>query len=59
MSKVWPWLGGIVVGIAIVALLVGVRETRQAYWIARGAVVHHALVSSHPVNRPIQRSPGR
>jgi len=59
MSKVWPWAGGIVVGLCIMGLLVYGRAERRSYWIARGAVVHRAQVTPHPLDRLMQRSPGR
>ena len=59
MSKAWSWVGGIVVGLCIVGLLVSMRSDRQAYWFARGAVVHRAQVTPHPIDRLTQRSPGR
>ena len=42
MSKVWPWVGGIVVGLCIIGLLAYGRAERRSYWIARGVVIHHA-----------------
>ena len=59
MSKVWPWVGGIVVGLCIVGLLVSGRADRQTYWIARGAVMRQVQATPHPVDRLMQRSPGR
>ena len=38
MRKVWPWILGIIVGVIIVALLLGLRASQQAYRVARGEV---------------------
>ncbi len=35
MSKVWPWVGGIVIGVCIIGLLAYGRAERRSYWIAR------------------------
>jgi methyl-accepting chemotaxis protein len=38
MKKVWPWIAGIVVGLAIVGLLLYGGGERRAYRTARGAI---------------------
>jgi hypothetical protein len=59
MSKVWPWVGGIVVGLCIIGLLVYGRSDRRAYWAARTVTVFHADVTPRPIDRLMERSPGR
>ena len=44
MKKVWPWIVGILAGLAILALLFFGSSERQAYWAARQAV--HARVDT-------------
>jgi cob(I)alamin adenosyltransferase len=44
MKKAWPWIVGVVVGLAILALLFFGSSERQAYWAARQAV--HARVDA-------------
>ena len=39
MKTVWSWIIGIGVGLVILLMLVFDRSDRQAYWIARGAVI--------------------
>jgi hypothetical protein len=59
MSKVWPWVGGIVAGLCIIGLLAYGRAERRAYWIARGAIMRQVQVTPHPIDRLMYRSPGR
>jgi len=59
MNKVWAWVFSVVVGLFIVGLLVGVRAERRAYWYAKGALVRQVQAAPHPIDRLMQRSPGR
>ena len=59
MSKVWPWVGGIVIGLCIIGLLAYGRAERRSYWIARGAVIHRAQMTPQPIDRLTRRSLGR
>ena len=59
VSKVWAWVCGIAIALCILGLPAYGRAERRSYWIARGAVVHHAQVTPHPIDRLMQRSPGR
>jgi hypothetical protein len=38
MSKAWPWIAGIIVGLLLVGLMFAASSNRQAYWVARGSV---------------------
>jgi hypothetical protein len=59
MSKVSAWIFGIAIALCILGLLAYGRVERRSYWSARGAVVHRAQVTPHPIDRLMQRSPGR
>jgi hypothetical protein len=41
MSAGWAWVSGILVSLAIIALLLFGQSERQAYWARRAAVVLH------------------
>lgn len=45
MSNTWRWIFAIVVGLALIALLLGGASDRQSYWIARGTVVRPVQVT--------------
>jgi hypothetical protein len=51
MSKVWAWVLSIVMALCIFGLMAYGRSERQAYWAARGVIVHQAGA------QPIERSP--
>jgi hypothetical protein len=53
MSRVWNWVFGIIMALGILGLVGYGRSERQKYWVARGAIVHHALVASPPVATPM------
>ena len=38
MKNIWRWIIGIVVGLAIIGLVLGVRSNKQAYNVARGTI---------------------
>jgi uncharacterized protein YoxC len=38
MKKAWPWIAGIVIALVIVAMLLGLRSSEQAYRVAREEV---------------------
>ena len=56
MSKVWPWIIGIAVGLIIIALLFSGSSNRQAYWVARGTVPR-AIQVTHAENITMIRFP--
>ena len=38
MSKVWPWIIGIAVGLIVIAILFVGMSNRQSYWVAKGTI---------------------
>jgi hypothetical protein len=38
MSKVWPWIIGVGIGLIVIAMLFTAVENRHSYWVARGTV---------------------
>jgi hypothetical protein len=42
VSMVWPWVGGIVIGLCIIGLLAYGRAGHQTCRIARGAIVRRS-----------------
>ena len=38
MKKVWPWIAGIVIALVIVAMLLGLRSSEEAYRVAKEEV---------------------
>jgi hypothetical protein len=46
MSNTWRWIIGILVGLALLGLLFGVRSNRAAYYEARDTYTHRPLVMS-------------
>lgn len=57
MSKVWAWIFGIAIALCIFGLMAYGRSERQAYWAARGVIVHQA--DARPIERPPFGHPGR
>jgi hypothetical protein len=53
MSKVWAWIGGIVISLCIIGLILFGRSERQAYWAARAVVVRHAQEAQSPPDRMV------
>ena len=52
MSKVWAWIFGIAIALCILGLMAYGRSERQAYWAARGVMVHQAP-DSRPAGREV------
>jgi hypothetical protein len=48
MSEGWAWVSGIVVALAIIALLGYGQSQREAYWARRAAVVLHVQETEKP-----------
>ncbi len=48
MDVGWAWVSGIVVGLAIIALMVYGHSERQAYYARRAAVVLHVQETQKP-----------
>ncbi len=48
MDVGWAWVSGIVVSLAIIALLVYGYSERQAYWARRAGVVVHVHETQKP-----------
>jgi hypothetical protein len=44
MNKVWPTVFGVVIGLAIVALLAFGSSNRQSYWVARGPLSQRVVI---------------
>ena len=44
MNKVWPVVFGLVVGLAIIALLAFGGSDRESYWVARGPMTTHVVI---------------
>jgi hypothetical protein len=59
MNGPWRWVAIVVVSLCILGLLAAGRESRQAYWFAHGTAVQRAIETEQPINRLLQRSPGR
>jgi hypothetical protein len=53
MSKVRAWIFGIAIALCILGLLAYVRSDRQAYWAARGMIVHQAQATTQPLERTL------
>ena len=53
MSKVWAWIFGIAIALCILGLMAYGRSERQAYWAARGVIVHQAQAATQPVERSL------
>ena len=53
MSKVWAWIFGIAIALCILGLMAYGRSERQAYWAARGVIVHQAQMAVQPVERSL------
>jgi DNA anti-recombination protein RmuC len=54
VKKVWPWIVGIVVGLIIVALLLGMRSNQQAYRVARGEVNSRVAASKDRIDTVVE-----
>ena len=54
MKKVWPWILGIVVGLIIVALLLGLRSNQEAYRVARGEVNARVAASQDRIDMAVE-----
>ncbi len=48
MDVGWAWVSGIVVSLAIIALLVYGHSEREAYWARRAPVVLHVEETQKP-----------
>ena len=44
MSKAWPWIFGIAVGLIIGLLLAYGGSSREAYWVARGPLTTRVVI---------------
>jgi methyl-accepting chemotaxis protein len=54
MNNIWRWIIGIVVGLAVIALLLFGRSERQAYRIARGAINQRVEISQDRIDMAVE-----
>jgi DNA anti-recombination protein RmuC len=54
MRKVWPWIAGIVIVVVILAVLLGLRGTSEAYQVAKGEINARVAASQDRIDTAVE-----